>query len=121
MKLPFLLAWVISLPLMAADPLADNPFIELYKLRVTQAELNVSRRQALEDLAASRLARGRKLIISKAISQEEYDTLVSEAAVTTADRVLAVRKVEESKTYLKIVEAMVRRGVSIPLCTYEME
>lgn len=104
-----------------ADSLADNPYLELYRLRVTQAELNVGRRQAIETLALGKLERGRKLIEKRAISQEEYDTLYSEASVATADKILAAKKVEESRAYLRIVEALVSRGISIPLCTYEME
>ena len=104
-----------------STPISENPYIELYKLRVTQAELNVSRRHSLEELASSRLERGRRLIASRAISQEEYEVLTSEATVASADRVLAVKKVDEAKTYLRIVEALVKRGISIPLCTYEME
>lgn len=99
----------------------DNPYIELYRLRVTQAEANSRRKSALAQLAASKLERGRRLIASRAMSQEEYETLVSDDAVAKADIDLASQKVEESKAYLKIITGLVNRGVSIPLCTYEME
>jgi len=103
------------------DLLADNPFIELYKLRVTQARLNLDRRKAIEELAASKLERARKLVVKKAISVEEYEIRTSESLVSSADRALAEKKIEESETYLRIIEALVKRGIQIPLCTYEME
>lgn len=101
--------------------LDNNPYIELYKLRIAQAELNQRRQEALVKLANSRLDRGRRLINQQAISQEEFDTLISEASVATADVELSHKKVDEAKTYYRVVEALVKRGVSIPLCTYEME
>ncbi len=99
----------------------DNPYTQLYKLRVSQAESNVKRAEALEQLASGKLARGERLLSSAAISREEYETLVSDRAVTNADSGLARQKVDEAKAYLKIIEALVARGVSIPLCTYETE
>ncbi len=99
----------------------DNPYIELYRLRVAQAEANSRRKAALAELAASKLERGRRLIASRAMSLEEYETLVSDDAVSKADIDLANQKVDESKAYLKIITGLVNRGVSIPLCTYEME
>ncbi len=98
-----------------------NPYLELYRLRVLQAEQNVERQRALAELADKRLARGRRLIASHAISTEEYEVLTSESLVTHADRTLATRKVDESKAFLRIVEALVKRGIAIPLCTYETE
>ena len=99
----------------------NNPYIELYKLRIAQAELNLKRQDALVTLANQRLDRGRRLISKGAITQEDFDTLTSDSGVATADLELARKKVEESKAYFRIVEALVKRGVSIPLCTYEME
>ncbi len=108
----------------AGDPtpnLDTNPYIELYKLRIAQAEANLRRQVALSTLGNARLERGRKLIEKRVISMEEYDTIVSDAAVSVADVDLASKKVEESRAYFRVVEALVKRGVSIPLCTYEME
>jgi multidrug resistance efflux pump len=108
-------------PAAAAPATDDNPYILLYKLRVDEAESNLHRAEALSELANSKLDRGRRLIYSSAMAQEEYDTLVSDAAVAVADVDLGRKKVDEAKAYLKIVEALVKRGVSIPLCTYEMQ
>lgn len=104
-------------------PIVDdnNPYLELYKLRVLQAEQNVERQRSLADLAQRKLARARRLIASQAISQEEYEVLSSESVVANADGTLAIRKVDEAKAYLRIVEALVKRGIAIPLCTYETE
>jgi hypothetical protein len=99
----------------------DSPYVELYKIRVEQAELNHKRIAALNNLALLKLERGRKLFSRNALSREEYDVLIAEASATTADKGLAAKRVEEAKTFLKIVTGLVRRGVSIPLCTYEME
>ena len=99
----------------------NNPYVELYRLRVAQAELNSERQQAIEILANARLERGKKLIAQAVIAREEYDVMISEAGVATADVKLAQKKVSEAKAYLRIIEALVKRGVSIPLCTYEME
>ena len=101
--------------------LDNNPYIEIYKLRIAQAETNLKRQEALITLANQRLDRGRRLIAKSAIAQEDLDLLISEAGVASADLELARKKVEESKSYFRIVEALVKRGVSIPLCTYEME
>lgn len=100
---------------------AENPYIELYELRVSQAESNLVRRQALSELADSKYARAQRLLSSNAISREEYETLYSDSAAARADVNLATKKIEEAKAYLKIIEGLVARGVSIPLCTYEME
>ncbi len=104
-----------------AVPISDNPYIELYQLRVSQAELNLRRQEALLLFANQRLDRGRRLIASKAISQEDLDNMVSDAAVAAADVDLSGKKIDEAKAYFRIVEALVKRGVQIPLCTYEME
>ncbi|MBI1861158.1 MAG: hypothetical protein HYR96_09605 [Deltaproteobacteria bacterium] len=98
-----------------------SPYIELYKLRIAQAEANLHRQEALSVLAKGKLERGRLLIEKKAMSLEEYDTRVSDSAVAEADVELAKRKLEESKAYFRVVEALVKRGVTIPLCTYEIE
>ena len=110
---------VPSQPVAVVDD--NNPYIELYRLRVAQAELNSERQQAIEILANARLERGKKLIAQAVIAREEYDVMISEAGVATADVKLAQKKVSEAKAYLRIIEALVKRGVSIPLCTYEME
>ena len=112
-----------SLAAEQASPVnvADNPYIELYLLRVSQAEMNLRRQDALVGLANANLDRGRRLINAKAISQEEFDTLNSNAAVAAADVELSRKKIDEAKAYLRIVEALVKRGVQIPLCTYETE
>jgi hypothetical protein len=99
----------------------DNPYVELYKLRVEESESNLHRAQALADLANSKLERGRRLVYSAAMSQEDYDTLVSDATVAASDTELAKKKIDEAKAYLRIIEALVKRGVSIPLCTYDMQ
>lgn len=98
-----------------------NPYIELYKLRIEQAEASLRRQNALVELANAKLARGRKLITQSAISREEFDTLVSDAAVAAADVELQAKKVEEAKTYLRIIEPLANKAGKIPLCTYEME
>src|SRR5688572_16653978 len=77
----------------ASTSIDDNPFIQLYKLRIAQAELNHNRMQALSNLAEAKLDRGRRLISQHAISQEEYDILVSDSSVTRADVVLAAKKI----------------------------
>lgn len=101
--------------------LADNPYIELYRLRVTQAELNLERKIAVEKLTDARLGRRKKLTERGVTTQEELDTAISEATVATSERILATKKIDEAKAYLRIIEAQVARGISIPLCTYEME
>lgn len=101
--------------------LDDNPYLELYKLRVIQAELSLRRQESLAGLAAAKLRRAQQLIASRAISREEYEVLSSEASVTSTDRGLAMKKVDEAKTFLRIVDALVKRGIAIPLCTYETE
>lgn len=120
-----LFAGLISASAPAAPAIAapddTNPFLELYRLRVLQAEQNVERQKSLADLADRKFARARRLIASRAISQEEYEVLNSEAVVAHADKALSNRKVDEAKVFLRIVEAMVKRGLSIPLCTYETE
>lgn len=100
---------------------ADDSFIELYRLRIEIAEASLKRQQALAELAQSKLYRGRRLLPQRAISQEEYDTLVADAAATAADIELTRKKVEEAKAYFKIIEGRVKSGNSIPLCTYEMD
>ena len=100
---------------------SDNPYVQLYQLRIVEAEANVQRQQALDALAQAKLSRGKALFSRNAIAREELDTLVSEAGVTAADSILAGKKVEEAKAYLKIIDSLVARGVSIPLCTYETE
>lgn len=99
----------------------ENPYLQLYRLRVSQAEANLRRKEAVQVLAGKNLERGRKLIASHAMSQEEFDTLFSEETVARTEVDLASQKVEESKAYYKIISSLVARGVSIPLCTYEME
>ena len=102
-------------------PVENNPFVELYRIRVSQQELNLERLASLQQLAQAKLARARRLIAARAISAEEFDVLTSEATVTTADRALGVKKLDEEKTYLRIVEELVKRGVGIALCTTETE
>ena len=114
------LAAVLSVGSSAAT-VEDNPYLELYRLRVLQAEQNVDRQNSLSDLADKKLVRAKRLISSQAISQEEYEVLTSEAVVARADKTLATRKVDEAKAFLRIVEALVKRGIAIPLCTYETE
>lgn len=99
----------------------QNPYIELYRLRVTQAELNLDRKVAVEKLAVARLGRTKRLYEKGAMTLEDFETSTSEASVAEAERVLATKKIEESKAYLKIITALVEKGISIPLCTYEME
>lgn len=99
----------------------ENPYVELYRLRVAQAELNQKRQEALVALASARLDRGRRLLAEKVIARDEYESLFSDAAVTSTDLELAGKKIDEARAYLRIIEALVKRGVSIPLCTYDME
>ena len=122
------LAWLVAIAVAwfglgheAISGEYDNPYLELYKLRVSQAELNLSRRAALSELADANLARGAQLVTRNAISRQEFDTLTAEARVAAAEKELAGQKIEEAKAYLQIIEGLVSRGVSIPLCTYEME
>lgn len=105
----------------AATPATDNPYLELYRLRIEQAEANHKRSLALVDLTQARLQRARRLIQSSAISAEEYDTAVSDAAVAAADVELTRKRIDEAKAYYRIIDGLVKRGASIPLCTYEME
>lgn len=98
-----------------------NPYIELYRLRVNVAELNLKRQQALQELARSKAVRGNILIQSRSISPEEYETLVSDFKVTKSDVELAEKKIVEAKTYLRIVEAVLKSGQKVPICTSEME
>ena len=106
----------------ATPPEEDtNPYIQLYQLRVTEAEANLRRSQAVSEFAEQKLERGRILLPENAISEEEYESLTSDASVASSEVELASQKVDEAKAYLKIIDALVKRGVSIPLCTYEME
>ena len=105
----------------AAPSLDDNPYIELYRLRISQSETNLERTQAVATLANARLGRGKKLLGSNAISAEEYDTMVSEAAVAAADVEVGRRKVDEAKAFYRIIEGLIKSKGQIPLCTYEME
>jgi len=100
---------------------SENPYLELYRLRVAQAELNAQRQESIAALANSKFDRTRRLLARNAVAPEDYETALSEATVATADLDLARKKIDEAKAYLRIVDALVKRGVSIPLCTYEME
>ena len=60
--------------------------MELYRIRVEQAELNHKRIEALNNLALIKLERGRKLFSRSALSREEYDVLIAEASASSATR-----------------------------------
>ena len=100
-------------------PAPNNPYIRLYNLRIKQAELNVKRSDAMVTIATRRMDRVKSA--KNSVSREEYDVAVSELEVASADQVLTKRKVEESKAYLLIVDALLKRRVSIPLCISELE
>lgn len=99
----------------------ENPYLTLYKLRVTQSQAVLARKQAMSTLADSKFGRVRRLLQSNAVSQEEYDTQYAESIAASADVDLAKQKVDEANAYLQIIDGLVARGVNIPLCTYEME
>lgn len=127
----FLAALVFSVGLSAETPPskrdaqlpkdAGDAYIELYRLRVSIAEANAQRQQALLDLARDKYDRGKRLYPKGAMSQEEFMTLLSEMKVAEADASLGQKKIQEAKGYLRIIEAVAKSGQPISLCISEME
>ena len=104
-----------------ADPASDNPFMELYKLRIGINAMNVQRQQALLALADAKYARTARLVQTGAVSREEYDIALSDKKVAEAEVGLSQKRVLEAKAYLLIVEGLVQAKKPIPICTTEME
>lgn len=100
---------------------AGDAYIELYRVRVSIAEANAQRQQALLDLARDKYERGRRLYPQRAISEEEFMTLLSEMKAIEADSQLAQKRILEAKGYLRIIEAVAKSGQPISICISEME
>lgn len=75
-----------------------------YRAALAQAEAELARAEAQADLAESEVARARKLLDSRAISQEEHDEAIAADAQAVADVGAAKAAVELARLDLEFTE-----------------
>ena len=100
---------------------SEVPYLQLYNLRLAQAEAKAQRAQSTATLATRHLDRIKSVYNAGAASKEEHDAATAEFVMADTELQLANLKVSEAQAYLQIIGALTKQGTLIPLCTYGLE